>query len=172
MMLLAITAAKKAGTTTGGTNHDDEVPWLSSVVLSGKSGEGLWAPPSSSQRAIAAVSWVVVVWGLSLDLIMCFTWDCTLPITRVVTNTCARRVADYPSGLYRVPGAPAGVLIPGRALFRHCDDLAAARALKDHYLLGPPNFGDRRTRAAGAAHTPACYEAAEVVGECPPGRFP
>ena len=48
---MMISAAKNAGTTIGGTNHDAEVPELSSVVLLGKD---LEVPPSSSRRALAS----------------------------------------------------------------------------------------------------------------------
>jgi hypothetical protein len=64
---MMISAAKNAGTTIGGTNHDAEVPELSSLVVLGK---GLEAPPSSSQRAMAAAWWSV--WGFSLDWVMMF----------------------------------------------------------------------------------------------------
>jgi hypothetical protein len=71
MTLMMISTVKKAGTTIGGTNHDAEVPVLSSLALLGKD---LEAPPSSSQRAVAAARWLKSALGSSLDWVMPFKW--------------------------------------------------------------------------------------------------
>src|SRR6266849_3622581 len=79
MTLTMISAAKKAGTTIGGTNHDARVPELLSLILLGKD---LEAPPSSSQRAMAAAWSFASVWGSSLDWVMPFNWGARPPMTR------------------------------------------------------------------------------------------
>jgi hypothetical protein len=72
MTLMMISAAKKAGTTIGETNHDAEVPKLLSLVLPGKD---VKAPPSSSQRAIETASWLASIWGSSLAWVMSSKWS-------------------------------------------------------------------------------------------------
>jgi hypothetical protein len=67
---MMISAAKKAGTTIGGTNHDAEVPGLLSLVL----GKDLEAPPSSSQRAIEEASRLASVCGFSFAWAICTKW--------------------------------------------------------------------------------------------------
>jgi hypothetical protein len=74
---MMISAAKNAGTTIGGTNHDAEVSELSSVVLLGKD---LEVPPSSSRRALAARGGLfgdfLLIW------VMMFKWSGWAPMTR------------------------------------------------------------------------------------------
>jgi hypothetical protein len=78
MTLMMISAAKKAGTTIGGTNHDAEVPTLSSHVVPGKD---LEAPPLSSRRAMVATG--SPVWSFSLDRAIVVMWGAWPPMTRM-----------------------------------------------------------------------------------------
>ena len=71
MTLMTISTAKKAGTTIGGANHDADAAELLSLTMLG---EGLEAPPSSSQRAIAAAWPLASVGAFSLGWVMFFTW--------------------------------------------------------------------------------------------------
>jgi hypothetical protein len=71
MTLMMISAAKKVGTTIGGTNHDAGVPKLLSLVFTE---QGLEAPPSSSQRAIEMASCLASIWGSSLAWVILCKW--------------------------------------------------------------------------------------------------
>ena len=75
---MMISTAKKAGTMIGGTNHDPEVPELSSFLLASADVE---PPPSSCQRSMAAAYWSRSILA-SLDWVILFKWGAWPPTTR------------------------------------------------------------------------------------------